>query len=93
MVPEFWLMGEDLQDKVRHAGYEAEEVEGIAVDIHDVLQAADRIREELAPKLLACTPEEMTTLLKELAFEFDHIRWHCDSATAYLEAAQSQLAK
>ena len=36
MVPEYWLLGEDLQDRIRGAGYDSPTVEGIAVDIHDL---------------------------------------------------------
>ncbi|HTQ11716.1 MAG TPA: hypothetical protein VMI31_16770, partial [Fimbriimonadaceae bacterium] len=49
MVPEHWKLGEDLQDRIRDAGYESETVEGIAVDVHDLLQACDRIRDEIVP--------------------------------------------
>jgi hypothetical protein len=92
MISEYWLLGEDVQDKIRKAGYNAEEVEGIAIDIHDILQAADRIRDEIAPRIVAADPEDLRDLLKDFAAEVDHIRWHCDSASAYLADAQSQLS-
>lgn len=91
MVPDYWLMGEDVQDKIRLAGYESETVEGIAVDLHDLLQAADRIREELAPAILAAEPAELKATLAALREEIDHIRWHCDAAEAYLDAASKVL--
>jgi uroporphyrinogen-III synthase len=96
MVAEYWQLGEDLQDSIRRAGYEADAVEGIAVDVHDLLQAAERIQNELGPRLLQAGEgdrEALRECLRELAFEFDHIRWHCDAATEYLEAAERQLAE
>lgn len=90
MVPEYWLVGEDLQDKIRAAGYDAPTVDGIAVDFHDLLQAAVRIEQELVATIVK-TPVEnqdrLCELLKELRYEFDHIGWHCQSATAYLAGA------
>jgi uroporphyrinogen-III decarboxylase len=91
MVPEYWLLGEDVQDKVRLAGYEAETVEGIAVDIHDLLQAAETIQNELAPAILAADPAAIKAKLRALAEEFEHIRWHCDAALEYLEAAAEKI--
>jgi hypothetical protein len=91
MVPEYWLLGEDVQDRIRAAGYESPEVEGIAVDLHDLLQAADRIREELGPEILASEPAALKEALARLAEELDHIRWHCDSATRFLEAAAAAV--
>jgi hypothetical protein len=95
MVPEYWQLGEDLQDSIRRAGYEAESVEGIAVDVHDLLQASEKIRTSLAPKiLLAADPsqrEELRNAIRGLALEFVHIRWHCDAAVDYLDAAVAKL--
>lgn len=91
MIPEHWLLGDDVQDKIRAAGYEAPEVDGIAVDIHDLLQSADRIRDELGPQILACSPEELAGLLEQLAVEFDHVKWHCEAAAAYLADARERL--
>jgi hypothetical protein len=93
MVAEHWQLGEDVQDKIRSAGYESETVEGIAVDLHDLLQSADRIRDDLAPAILNASGSELVGLLHQMAFEFEHIRWHCDSATEYLTAAQAQLGQ
>ncbi len=90
MAPEYWLLGEDLQDKIRAAGYDSPTVEGIAVDIHDLLQAATRIQQELAPAIVGASVEdkvELLELLTELKFEFDHVRWHCGAASAYLDTA------
>ena len=91
MIPEHWQLGEDVQDKIRAAGYEAPEVEGIAVDIHDLLQAADRIRDDLAPQILVASPVDLTGLLEKLSAELDHVKWHCEAAMAYLKDAQSAL--
>jgi hypothetical protein len=94
MVPEYWQMGEDLQDAIRRAGFEADAVEGIAVDVHDLLQAAEKIRLLLGPRMLLASEEERNDLrqvLRELAFEFDHIRWHCDAAVEFLDAAARKL--
>ncbi|HEY0867707.1 MAG TPA: hypothetical protein VGE01_10025 [Fimbriimonas sp.] len=94
MVPEYWQMGEDLQDAIRRTGFEAEAVEGIAVDVHDLLQAAEKIRTMLGPRMLVTNEEERDNLrqvLRELAFEFDHIRWHCDAAVDYLDTAARKL--
>ena len=95
MVPEYWLVGEDLQDKIRAAGYDAETVDGIAVDFHDVLQAASRIETELVPAILATDPTDtakLTELLEELRFEFNHIRWHGEAADGYLQLAATQIS-
>jgi hypothetical protein len=79
MVPEYWNLGEDFQDQAIAAGYESESVEGIAVDIHDILQAADVIRAALESD----APHEEKT--RTLLFELNHIRWHCEAATAFLQ--------
>jgi len=92
MIPEHWLLGDDVQDKIRAAGYNAPEVDGIAVDIHDLLQSADRIRDELGPQILSCSPDELSGLLSQLATEFDHVKWHCEAAAAYLADAQAKIA-
>jgi hypothetical protein len=94
MVEEHWQLGESLQDAIRIAGYEAESVEGIAVDIHDIMQSVDRIRAEFLPRICCLTAEErdeLRKMLRELAYEFDHIRWHCEGAVQYLDAAVRQL--
>ena len=90
MIPEYWLVGEDLQDKIRAAGYDAPTVDGIAVDFHDLLQSAVRIEQELVATIVKTPVEDrakLGELLKELRYEFDHIGWHCQSATAYLDSA------
>jgi len=95
MVPEFWLLGEDLQDKIRAAGYESPIVEGIAVDLHDLLQSAVRIQDELASAIVKLPPDDpkVVELLTELRYEFQHIGWHCQSAATYLTSAIDQLAR
>jgi len=90
MVPEYWLAGEDLQDRIRALGYDAPTVDGIAVDFHDLLQSADKINRELVASIIAGPVEDkekLVELLCELRYEFDHVRWHCESATAYLDSA------
>ncbi len=89
MVPEFWRLGEDLQDRIRAAGYDAESVEGIAVDIHDLLQAAERIRAVLVPAALS--GEDTATHLRELEAELAHIRWHTLAAEKFLTHALTVL--
>ena len=91
MVPEYWRLGEDLQDRIRDAGYESETVEGIAVDIHDLLQASDRIRDEILPTALAGTDKELAGHIKRLQFEIAHIGWHVEAAEAHLRQALTVL--
>ena len=96
MVPEYWLAGEDLQDKIRAAGYDSPTVDGIAVDIHDLLQAAKRIEEEIVPMLAdagLADREKFLQLLQELRYEFDHIAWHSASGTHYLDAAINSIER
>jgi len=93
MVPEYWDLGEAVQDKIRTAGYESPQVEGIAVDIHDLLQAADAIRDLLAPAILTATPEALPTALAQLQDEIAHLRWHCNNAIPYLQAASEQVSQ
>jgi hypothetical protein len=88
MVAEHWRLGEDLQDTIREAGYESETVEGIAVDVHDLLQACDRIRDEIIPAAIA---SDLVTNLKQLQFELAHIRWHTQNADAHLRHALAAL--
>jgi len=92
MEPEYWQLGEDIQNRILAAGYQSSEVEGIAVDIHDLLQAVDVIRKDLAPKLLTVATQDLANAMAQLADELDHVRWHCDSAIEFLAAAQKQLA-
>jgi hypothetical protein len=94
MVPEYWLLGEDLQDKIRAAGYEPPTVEGIAIDLHDLLQSAKRIEEELASGIVAASPADsakLIELMRALKFEFEHIAWHCGSASEYLANAIKEI--
>ncbi|HWA84239.1 MAG TPA: hypothetical protein VG820_12420 [Fimbriimonadaceae bacterium] len=88
MIAEHWRLGEDLQDRIRHAGYESETVEGIAVDIHDLLQACDRIRDEIVPGALG---GDLAGSLKALRFELGHIRWHTQAAEAHVRRALAVL--
>ncbi|MEZ0327144.1 MAG: hypothetical protein ACAH95_14690 [Fimbriimonas sp.] len=85
IVPEYWTLGEDFQDSIRRAGYESETVEGIAVDIHDILQAADVIRATVEGE------GELKDKVELLIFELDHIRWHCDAAIEHLTAAKAKM--
>ncbi len=91
MMPEFWQLGEDLQDKIRTAGYDSPTVEGIAVDVHDLLQSAARIEQNLIPDVLGIydvkDKEKLLEHLKELKYEFSHVGWHCVAAAQYLTAA------
>ena len=95
MMPEYWQLGEDLQDKIREAGYESPTVEGIAVDVHDLLQASALIEEDLIPKVLNQLDlrdrEALIQKLEGLQFEFSHIAWHCNAAAEYLSAAIESL--
>jgi hypothetical protein len=93
MSPDYWELGEDLQNSIRVSGYEPEGVEGIAVDVHDLLQAAEAIRAALEVGLSSAKGDsaELIGLLDTLAFEFDHIAWHCGSAVAYLTEARAAL--
>lgn len=94
MVPEYWTLGEDLQDAIRAAGYEAPSVEGLAIDIHDALQAASLIEGQLAPAIVREAGNDRRELLKrmlELRDEFRHIAWHCESAERQLGDAIEQI--
>ena len=87
MVPEHWKLGEDLQDRIREAGYEPDSVEGIAVDIHDLLQACDRIRDEILPGALRAGARSLHEHLRNLQSELAHIRWHTLAAERHLRQA------
>ena len=91
MVPEHWKLGEDFQDRILAAGYDAETVDGIAVDVHDLLQTADRIRDEIIPAAMERSGVEFVEELKLLKAEIAHIRWHTVSAEAYLTKALTAL--
>ena len=95
MMPEYWQLGEDLQDRIRQAGYDSPTVEGIAVDVHDLLQSSDRIEENLIPDVLGIYDltdrAQLLAKLQELKYEFSHIGWHCVAAAQYLTAAIAAL--
>ena len=95
MMPEYWQLGEDLQDKIQAAGYESPTVDGIAVDVHDLLQASATIEQELIPRVLdqmdLRDKQALIEKLETLRFEFDHIAWHCQAASNYLSAAIESL--
>jgi len=97
MMPEYWQLGEDLQDRIRVAGYDSPTVEGIAVDVHDLLQSSASIQEVLIPDVLGVfDTQDRTALiekLKVLKFEFSHVGWHCVAAAQYLTAAIESLEK
>jgi hypothetical protein len=86
MIPEYWELGEQIQERIRGAGYETDVVESLAVDIHDILQAADAVRDVIGPALLSADGVELTAAIRALVDELGHIRWHCDSAVEFLEA-------
>jgi hypothetical protein len=88
MVPEHWRLGEDLQDAIRAAGYESDAVDGIAVDIHDLLQSSDRIRDDIVP---AAMKGDLSAELKRLEAELAHIRWHTLAAEAHIRNALAML--
>ncbi len=88
MVAEYWRLGEDVQDALRGAGYEPGEVEGIAVDLHDLLQAADRVEQTLAPSV---AEHADSARIGELMDELEHVRWHCEAALATLQDARDQI--
>ncbi len=94
LIPEYWQLGEDLQDAIQAAGYSADEVDPLAVDVHDLLQAADVMREAIEARLEAAKadPEALRSLIADLRFEFEHVRWHAQSALNYLDAATDALA-
>lgn len=93
MLPEYWSLGEDVQDHIAKAGYQQDTVEGIAVDLHDLLQAADRIRDELAPAILSASdPEAIAKAIADLESEWTHIAWHCDAARGYLSRARLTIS-
>ncbi len=85
IVPEYWNLGEDFQDEIRRAGYESESVEGIAVDLHDLLQASDLVRSTVE------SPADLSSKIDVLLFELDHIRWHCEAALEHLRNAAGAL--
>ncbi|MBN9502176.1 MAG: hypothetical protein BGO01_19020 [Armatimonadetes bacterium 55-13] len=92
MVAEYWVLGEAVQDKIIAEGYDHHDVDGIAVDIHDLLQAADRIREELAPGVLGAESKAaVLEQLEKVQAEIDHIAWHCNAARAYLARVKDAL--
>ncbi len=87
MVPEFWKLGEDLQDRIREAGYESDTVEGIAVDVHDLLQACSRIQDEIIPAALSGSDGELADHLRKLQFELTHVGWHARAGNLHLGRA------
>ncbi len=93
MVADYWLLGEAVQDRILEAGYDQETVDGIAVDIHDVLQAADLIRDHLAPAILnSSNHEELEEAIKRLRHEFHHLEWHGQSGRRYLQSVLDQFS-
>jgi hypothetical protein len=94
MVAEYWQLGEAVQDCIIRAGFESESVEGIAVDIHDLLQAADRIRAEIGPAILeASSHAELEQAVDALRFEFGHVKWHGAKAEEFLDQAIASIRK
>jgi len=94
MVAEYWKLGEDIQDKILALGYSQETVDGIAVDIHDLLQASDDIRAVIGPAILEAESLESTAKQLDLLKQaLHHIEWHCASGKRYIEAVQSQLVR
>ena len=94
MEADYWELGEAVQDRIIHAGFESESVEGIAVDIHDLLQAADRIREKLGPAILAASDAaQLAEAMDALKFEFGHVRWHGAKAEDFLTEVIHSIRK
>ena len=92
MEPEFWQLGEAVQDKILEAGYESETVAGIAVDIHDLLQSAERVRQIISPQILeASDSNSLREALESLKFEFGHVQWHGQNATEFLAKALERI--
>jgi hypothetical protein len=80
MVPEYWSLGEDLMEEMRVAGLGGSLLEGVAVDIHDILQIADDIQAVLR------SDRSLQEKVEALRFEARHLRWHSES----LEASMTQ---
>lgn len=94
MIAEYWQLGEAVQDRILETGYDQETVDGIAVDIHDLLQAADLIRDSLAPKVLeSSTREELHEAIERLNHEFHHLEWHAQTGQRYLKFVMDQLGE
>jgi hypothetical protein len=94
MVEEYWLLGEALQDRILAAGYAQESVDGIAVDVHDLLQAADLVRTELAQAVISAkTREQFDQAVSRLQQEFHHLAWHGRSGDAYLSSVVEYLGQ
>jgi len=90
MHPEYWALGESVQDRIVAAGYDHGSVDGIAVDLHDLLQAADLVRDCLGPKVI--DGEDLRGALEALRAEIHHLKWHCESADRYLQAAEAAIS-
>ena len=84
MIADYWKLGEDVQDRIRAGGYESESVEGIAVDLHDILQAADALRDDTGPAILTAADAELAGRLHEMRRHLQHIRWHTLAAEQHL---------
>lgn len=92
MVPEYWQLGEAVQDRIIAAGYEQEIVDGIAVDIHDSLQASSLIENELCPAILAAeSDEDLISALSKLQAEYLHLEWHARAGQTYLQSVLDKL--
>jgi hypothetical protein len=92
MVPEYWGLGEAVQDRILAAGYEQESVDGIAVDIHDALQASTLIETELCPAIVdASSKSDLCEAVLRLQIEYRHLEWHARSGQAYLAAVLQML--
>lgn len=88
-----WRLGEAVQDRLAELGAPSDGTAGIAVDLHDLLQAADRIRLELAPAIeQAKDGESARTAIDALSAEFAHIAWHIETARQFLLEAGPKIA-
>jgi hypothetical protein len=91
---EHYQLGKDLKAALALAEEEVEMMGDIAIDLHDLLRAADKLRDVLAPQLIAAKSEdrdELRKLIREMAFEFEHVAWHCSAAVECLDQVSQKL--
>jgi len=87
-------LGREVSRALELAQEEVDTLGDIAIDVHDLLRAADKLRNVLAPRLIETDTKDRTELrrlIREMAFEFEHVAWHAQAAVETLDRVAEKL--
>lgn len=91
---EHWKLAVEVEQSLKLAQEETDSLTEISLDLHDLLQSADKLRHIVAPQIISCPGDdrdELRKLLRAMAFEFEHIAFHAQAAVETLDKVAEKL--